>query len=102
MRPDEDDIGTSAGNFYFDIVTDLSVQFITITPRMQTGARERIFNEVRSGIQLLIAPHISLADFARKMSYVVAQLLPERNFLARKRRRLRDIFARHPHSKPPK
>ena len=38
MRPDEDDIGTSAGNFYFDIVTDLSVQFITITPRMQTGA----------------------------------------------------------------
>jgi hypothetical protein len=46
-------------------------------------------------------PHVSLAYFSRELLHIGMKLFAERDFIGRQCRRIRNIFARHLHSKPP-
>src|SRR6266849_8887515 len=102
MRADKQDPRRSTANFHFDVVTGASVQVVRVAPRMQTSARKRILYEIRSGIELGIARHVSLADLPPKDSHVGDQFVTQFDLRHRQRRGARDISSRHFHSKPPK
>ena len=87
MRADENNLRASTANFRLDVVTRSSVQIVCVTPWVQPSAGERILDEIGSGIQLRVAPHISLADFAAKGSHAGDQFVTEPNFIGRERRR---------------
>src|SRR5947207_12716993 len=101
MCADQKNLWTGTGNLDLDVVAGLPAQLITVLARMKSGARKRVLNEIGSGIELRIAPHVSLADFAGEFLDIGAKLFAQCNFIGRKRRSLRNILAGHSHSKPP-
>src|SRR5204863_5244627 len=88
--------------FRFDVVTGLSVHLVAVSSGSETGSRKTIFDEIGSGIELCVVPHVALADFSRQLLHIRAELFAQYNFIRRKRPRLRNILPGHPHSEPPK
>src|ERR1700730_11792978 len=70
MPADEKNLRTSTANFRLDVVTGASLQLITVTARLQTGARKGILDKSGGANQLLIAGHISFPDFATQNSHI--------------------------------
>src|SRR6476661_3707118 len=91
-----------AGNFCLDIVARLSPYRVAVSSRAQSGSGKRIFYKIRSGIQLWVMRHIALANLSRELLHIGPELFTQEKFIGRKRPRLRNILAGHPHSKPPK
>jgi hypothetical protein len=60
------------GNFRLDIVTRLSLHLVGVSSGPQPGSRKRIFDEIGSGIELRMMPHVALADFSRYYLDVLA------------------------------
>ena len=72
--------------FYFDVVTGLAAQLVSVSSRVKASAHERIFDEIGGGIELCIMPHVALADFAGQLLHIGAELFAQRDFIRRKRR----------------
>ena len=75
-----------AGNFALDVVAGLAAQFIAVPARMKTGARKRIFDEIGSGVELWIMPHISLANFSGELLHIETELITQGHFINRQLR----------------
>ena len=88
VRADYDDLRTIPGNFRLDIVTRLSARLITVSSGSQAGSGKRILNEIGSGIERCVMPHIALADFSRELLHIRAELFAQHNFIGRQRPRL--------------
>src|SRR5512140_2372998 len=91
----------ATGNFRLDIVARLSARLVAVSLGPQPASGKGIFDEIGSGIELCVMPHVALADFSRELLHIRAELFAQCNFIRRKRSRLGNILSGHPHSKPP-
>ena len=80
MRANQHNLRRRTPNLCFDIVASEALQLIAVAPRNQTRPRKRILDELRGGIELRIARHVSLADFAAKDSHVGDQFVTQFDF----------------------
>src|SRR4030095_3721952 len=101
MRADHDDLWTIPWDFRLDVVTRLPLHFVAVSSGPQSGSRKRIFDEIGSGVELGVMPHVALADFSRELLHIRTELLAHRQLTRQKRPRLRNRLPGHPHSKPP-
>jgi hypothetical protein len=101
VRADHDDLRAIPWNFRLDIVARLSAHVVAVSSGPQPSSRKRTFDEIGSGIELCVMPHVALADFSRELLHIRAELFAQHNFIRRQRPRLGNILPRHPHSKPP-
>src|SRR6202048_4401401 len=101
MRSDQNNLRSGTANLRLDIVKSFSLQLISVATRMQSSAGKGIFDEVGRRIELRIMQHVSLADLTSQCPDVSTQFFTQRDFFRRQRRRVRNISARHSHSKPP-
>ena len=101
MCADDDDLRAVPQNFCLDIVTRLSLYLVAVSSGSETGTRKRIFDEIGSGIELCVMPHVALADFSRELLHIRAELFAQHNFIRRERPRFGNILPGHPHSEPP-
>src|SRR5215470_1010237 len=100
MRADDDnrrrtgDRRSLRGPDYFslNVVARLSAHLVGLSSGPQPGSRKRIFDEIGSGIELWIMPHVALADFSRQLLHIRAELFSQYNFIGRERSRLRNIY----------
>src|SRR5882724_8437905 len=91
----------TAGNFCLDVATRLPAYFVAVSSGPQPGSRKRIFDEIGSGIELWVMPHVALANFSGQLLHIRAKLFAQHNFIRREWPRLGNILSGHPHSKPP-
>jgi hypothetical protein len=75
MRTDDDDLRVIAGHLRLDIMAELPMNFVTVSPGPQPRSRKGIFNEISGSIKLGKMPHISLAYFTRQFLEIRAKLL---------------------------
>ena len=101
MRADDDDLRATPRDFCFDIVARLSLHLIAVSSGPQTRSRKRTFDEIGSGIELCVMPHVAFANFSCELLYVRSELFAQRDFIRRQQARLGSILSRHSHSKPP-
>src|SRR5262249_39209054 len=74
MRPDYHDLRPIPRNFRLDIVAPLSAHLVGVPSGPQSGSRKGIFDEIGSGIELWVMPHVALADFSGQLLHIRAEL----------------------------
>src|SRR5436190_20170383 len=102
MRADENYFRAHSANFDFEIMAGVAIYLVSVSPQLEASSRKGILNELNCAVELRVTDQVTFADLSAEHFNVSSQFLAQLDFVSGQRRRAPNIFARHPHSEPPK